>query len=163
MASIFGQNNDSKYQKNRLNEWRSGSDDGRGRLDWDASSFYLTRSTTGDHGGCRSHFRPRWHWDHYLRLTELHPLTYPSLTTSIPNALWRNLVHGRLVCAIICYPKDHTITLLLANVGKLGAASRRGSVLLPCMDLGLLWPLALQFHDARLRGSGPLGKVGQVR
>jgi hypothetical protein len=45
--------------------------------------------------------------------------------------LWRILVYGRLACAIICYPKDHTITLLLANVRELGAASRRGSELLP--------------------------------
>jgi hypothetical protein len=64
------------------------------------------------------------------------------------------------VRVIICYPKDHTITLLLANVGELGAVSRRGSVLLPCMDLGLLWPLALPVQDARLRGLVPLGKAG---
>jgi hypothetical protein len=61
MASIFGQNNDSKYQKNRLNEsnlciWWSRRDEGRGTLDLNASSFYPTRSATRGHGGCRPHF-----------------------------------------------------------------------------------------------------------
>ena len=43
-------------------------------------------------------------------------------------------------------------------MGERGAVSRRGSVLLPCMDLGLLQPLALPVQDARLRGLWLLGK-----
>jgi hypothetical protein len=56
MASIFGQNNDSKYQKNRLEAMKVAEG-----LAWDASSFYLTRSMTGDHGGLQVTLRPRRH------------------------------------------------------------------------------------------------------
>jgi hypothetical protein len=57
MASIFGQNNDSKYQKNCLNEWRSGSNEGRGRARLGCLKLLFDeKHDRGSWGVCRSHF-----------------------------------------------------------------------------------------------------------
>ena len=141
--------------------WRSGGDEGRGGLDWGCLKLLFDEKRGRGVTGVASHTSPSSALRPLSTIYRASPIDLtPALPPLIPDALWRILAYGRLVRVIICYPKDHTITLLLANVGELGAVSRRGSVFLPCMDLGLLWPLALPVQDARLRGLGPLGKAG---
>jgi hypothetical protein len=132
-------------------------------LAWDASSFYLTRSMTGDHGGFVGHTSPSSALRPLSTIDRASPPDLPQPYHLYPGRL---VAHSSLWSVGVCDNMLSKGSYYHATAGQregTGCSITSWLRTSPCMDLDLLWPVALWFHDARLRGSGPLGKVGQVR
>lgn len=162
MVSIFGRNNDSKYQKDRLDEnpiLASGGLEAMKVAEKPIGMPQILFDEKLDRGmGLTSHTSP----SSALRLlSAIDRASYhssnPSLYHLYPGRLMAYSSLGSVnVCDNMLSKILQLITLLLATVGKLGAVSCRDPVLLPCMDLGLLWPLAFWLQECSTTWSGAL-------
>lgn len=127
-------------------------------LAWDASSFYLTRSMTGDHGGFVGHTSPSSALRPLSTIDRASPLDLPQPYHLHPGRL---VAHSSLWSVGVC---DN----MLSKRSYYHATAGQREYHVVAQNFSLHGPrpimaVALWFHDARLRGSGPLGKVGQVR